>query len=269
MHELEKMITVTELAGRLGAVLDAVQAGEEFVVTRHGVPLAVLGPLSEAAAVGGRSEPVARETAAVYGAASTPTVARQPQTALVRLVGSESVRGVLALFLREPDRTLYQRDIARRAGIGLRSAQLALDRLERLGLLTSARDGNRRYYRAVRTSRFEDLRALLSRELGVAEIITRHLSGLDARVEWAFIFGSVAAGDDTFDSDIDLVVVTEASDDALVSPIAEAQRELGRDIDLVTYRPEEFVGRRTEGNHFVRSILAQPRIDLIGGPDDA
>jgi DNA-binding transcriptional MerR regulator len=76
--------------------------------------------------------------------------------------------------------------------IALRSAQLALERLEELGLITSERDGNRRYYRAVRSERFEALRELLARELGVADIIRRNLSALEDRIDWAFLFGSAA-----------------------------------------------------------------------------
>jgi predicted nucleotidyltransferase len=138
----------------------------------------------------------------------------------------------------------------------LRSAQIALDRLEGLGLVESERDGNHRYYSAVRSERFEELRKLLSRELGIGEVIARHLSDTDYPVSWAFVFGSAASGEDRIGSDIDLLVVTEGSGDDLVAPIAEVQRELGREIDLVSYRPDEFERKRVEGNHFIDSVLA-------------
>lgn len=67
-------------------------------------------------------------------------------------------------------------------------------------------------------------------------------------------------------SDIDLLVVSDASADELVAPIADAQRELGREIDLVHYRRREFERRRAEGNHFLESVMAQPRIAVIGAP---
>ncbi len=267
-HEFGDLLSATELSANLSAILEEARAGREFTITRYGVPVAVLGPPRKAPA---ETDPAAavREGAATYASVGVPAAPKEPETALVRLLGSDSVRRVLTLFLRDPDAALYQREVARRSQVGLRSAQLALDRLERLGLVTSTRDGNRRYYRAVRSTRFEEMRGVLSRDLGIAGVIARHLTQLGRPVELAFIFGSIATGEDTVSSDIDLLVVTEASDDELVRPIAEAQRELGRQIDLVSYRPEEFARRRSEGNHFIRSTLSQPRIDIVGRLDDA
>jgi predicted nucleotidyltransferase len=179
------------------------------------------------------------------------------------------MRAVLAVFLRNPAGAIHQREVARQAGLGLRSAQIALKKLVDLGLLAAERDGNRLNYRAVRTERFEALRTLIARELGIGEVIARHLAVLSTPVTRAFIFGSMASGEDTVSSDIDLLVVSDASADELVQPIAEAQRELGREIDLVHYRVAEFERRRTEGNHFVAAVLAQPRIDVIGAADDS
>jgi prevent-host-death family protein len=267
-HDFDDLLSATDLSANLSAILEEARAGREFTVTRHGVPVAALGPPRKAPAEADLAAAV-RENAAAYEPAGVPAALKEPETALVRLLGSDSVRRILSLFLRDPDATFYQREIARRSQTGLRSAQLALDRLERLGLVASTRDGNRRYYRAVRSPRFEEIRGVFSRDLGIVGVIAHHLAGLDKPVELAFIFGSIAAGDDTVSSDIDLLVVTEASDDELVRPIAEAQRELGRQIDLVSYRPEEFAKRRSEGNHFIRATLAQPRIDVVGRLDDA
>ncbi len=261
-------ITITELAARLSSVIDDVEQGATVTITRHGKPVATLSVAGESPAEAGKPL-VAKEEPTAYAVAAAPESASQPPTALMRLIGTGSSQVVLSVFVREPMSALYQREIARRTGLGLRSAQIALDRLEQLGLVASERDGNRRYYRAVRTDRFEDLRALLSRELGITEVIARHLSKTGLLVTWAFVFGSAASGEDTIDSDIDLLVVSEASDDALVEPIAAAQRELGREIDLVSYRPDEFAKKRSEGNHFIASALARARLDVIGGPNDA
>jgi antitoxin (DNA-binding transcriptional repressor) of toxin-antitoxin stability system/predicted nucleotidyltransferase len=255
-----RTITASDLAGRLGAVLDEVAEGSSFDITRHGVLIATLTP-AEHLRAGEATQPlIAQETKGTYET-------RLPPTAMTRLIGTAATRAVLTVFLRDPASVMHQREIARRTGLGLRSAQIALARLEDLGLLESARDGNRRSYKAVRSQRFDDLLALFSRELGIAETIARHLGSLDAPVVWAFVFGSAASEADTVSSDIDLLVVSEASDDALVVPIAEAQRELGREIDVVSYTPAEFAAKRANGNHFIEAILSQPRFDVVGGPD--
>lgn len=261
-----KTITATELAGRLGAVLDEVEAGLTFTVKRHGRPVAILGAIPGSTSNAGGAT-LACEARQEYRATAMATVPALPDTALARLVGGPSTRAVLSIFLREPATALHQREVARRAGIGLRSAQIALGRLVEAGLLSSVRDGNRLYYRAQRTQRFEDLSALMSREFGVTEVIARHLGRLGKPIPWAFVFGSAASGADTLGSDIDLCVVAEVSDDELVAPIAEIQRELAREVDLVSYQPSEFAQKRAQGNHFIRQLLKQERIDVMGSGD--
>lgn len=259
-----RYIPVSDVA-QLSDLVDEVERGGTVVLTRDGLPMAVLGPPAPSTATGLTT--IALESPATYTAAHGSGT--QPATALLRLVGGAAARSVLGVFVREPQRSIHQREIARRAGVGLRSAQLVLERLESLGLIVSERDGNRRYYRANRTERFEGLRGLLGREFGLAGAIERALETFGDRVSWAFIFGSAAEGLDTVVSDVDLLVVGDVSRQELVGPIADAQRELAREIDLVLYSPKDLRDKRAAGNHFVTAVLAGPRIDVIGGPDDA
>lgn len=256
-------ISDAELHQSLSAVLERVQSGTEFAVTQHG---RVVARLVAPVAAGDAQPVMAEEEMAVYAGEAR---AADLDGAVTQLVTAPAVRRVLALFIREPALEIHQREVARRTRLGLRSVQIALKRLVAMGLLAERRDGNRLYYQAVRSERFEGVRALLGREFGIAEVLARHLSVLQAPVEWAFVFGSAARGADRVDSDIDLLVVTESTDDELVGPIADAQRELGREIDVVSYRPTEFSRKRNEGNHFLRSVLAQPRVEVMGGDRDA
>jgi predicted nucleotidyltransferase/antitoxin (DNA-binding transcriptional repressor) of toxin-antitoxin stability system len=251
-----RSIELSEFVLHLDARISDVESGETILIVRGGRPVATLAPIRA-------QEDAARETRAPYATRSAAPL-QQPPTALLRVIGTPAARSVLGVFVVDPARAIHQREIARRAGVGLRSAQLALERLEALGLLQSERDGNRRYYRANRTSRFEDLRALLSREFGIAEAISAALAPFAPRISRAFIFGSVASGEDKIGSDIDLLVVGEVTGDDLVERIADVQRGLGREIDLLAYSQEEFEARLSGGNHFLVATMAGPRIDLIG-----
>ena len=260
----DKTISAAGLAARLPDVLADVRRGSTYLVMDGDESIAMISPPR---GLGGSG--VAREAHAHYDGHSSPAEPPLSDSALSRLIGSRASRAVLGVFVRDPAATLHQREIARQAGLGLRSAQIALEKLVATGLLSAQRDGNRLYYRASRSTRFEELRSLLSREMGVAGVIARYLAESPAPVERAFIFGSLAEGIDTVSSDIDLLVVADTAADDLVGPIADAQRELGREIDLVHYRPDDFRSRIQEGNHFLSALLMKKRIDVIGGPDDA
>lgn len=256
-------ISDAELRNSLPAVLERVQSGTDFAVIQNG---RVIARLVAPVAADEAQPAMVEEERAIY---TSEARVSDLDGAVTQLVTAPAVRRVLALFIREPALEIHQREVARRTRLGLRSVQLALKRLVAMGLLAERRDGNRLYYHAVRSDRFEGVRELLGREFGITEVLARHLSVLQAPVTWAFVFGSAARGADRVDSDIDLLVVTESTDDELVGPIADAQRELGREIDVVSYRPTEFSRKRNEGNHFLRSVLAQPRVEVMGGDRDA
>jgi DNA-binding transcriptional ArsR family regulator len=54
---------------------------------------------------------------------------------------------VLDLFVRNPDRQFYQREIERETGQPIRAVQREVERLEGIGLLLRSEEGNRVYYR--------------------------------------------------------------------------------------------------------------------------
>lgn len=70
---------------------------------------------------------------------------------LTQLFGSSARVEMLSLLLSEPHREFYVREIERLACVQVHAVHVELRRLESLGLVTSRRDGNRRYVQAVAT----------------------------------------------------------------------------------------------------------------------
>lgn len=58
---------------------------------------------------------------------------------------------------------------------------------------------------------FPEIRALLAKTTGVFRILKTALMPLSSRINLAFIYGSVARGEDKATSDIDLMVSKEVS----------------------------------------------------------
>jgi predicted nucleotidyltransferase len=262
----QKRVDIAAFLQDPATVLLKAQNGASVAIERDGEIIAWLSPHMRGS-VGEIPIEVAREDGVAYAVRTVkPEVMA---TALMRVIDRPAVRKTLGVFILDPERRLHQREVARRAELGLRSAQIALGHLEQLGLLVSERDGNRRYYRANRSEAFDELRNLLGREIGLPSVIARALAPFESRIRWAAIFGSLARGDDRVGSDVDLLIVGDVAGDELAPAIADAERELGRRIDLISYSPQTFCDRRNGGNHFVKSLLEQPTIDLIGSSDDA
>jgi predicted nucleotidyltransferase len=80
----------------------------------------------------------------------------------------------------------------------------------------------------------------------------------------AFIFGSLAQGRETAQSDIDLFLVGELSLRETTKILGPVTAELGREFNPVLYSPEEFKKRARENHHFITEVIKGPKIWLIG-----
>jgi len=190
------------------------------------------------------------------------------QHGLAALFASASLGDLLRLFMLEPHRAFYQRELQRLTGAHLRQLQRDLERLERAGLITARDHGNRVYYAADPSHpAFADLRAAVIKTFDLGDVLRDALSALGQGVALAFIYGSVARGDDVAGSDVDLLIVGSVSRRELAGVLAAAAVTLACEVNPVIIAPEELRGRRRSGDHFLTTVLADSRIWLVGDED--
>jgi len=193
---------------------------------------------------------------------------KSSQKGIEALFASGSIARLLAAFTGEPDRRFYQRELQRVTGAHLRQLQRDLMRLERSGVVERRAHGNRVYYQAAAGHpAFPELRALMAKTIGVGASLRAALAPLGERVQLAFVFGSVARGDDVAGSDVDLFVVGAVGRKELSVALASAAVSLGRELNPVIVPHDEFAARVRGRDHFVTSVLDGPRMWLVGDDD--
>lgn len=178
---------------------------------------------------------------------------------------------MLALLFGRPDTEFYLRQIVRHTGAGTGAVQRELARLAAAGLVGRVRDGRQVYFSADPSSPvFAELRGLLAKTAGIADVLRSALAPLAAKdsVAAAFIYGSVAAGRHTSESDVDLMVVGDARLSDLVPLLSPAEEQLGREVNPTIYPAKELRAALREPGHFVARVLEGPRIMLLGTDDD-
>jgi len=176
-------------------------------------------------------------------------------------------RRVLGLLFGQPDKSFYLRQVVRETGAGLGAVQRELARLVNAGLVLRVPQGQQVYFSAnPHAPVYDDLRSLLAKTAGIADVIRRALSGLhrSGKIEVAFIYGSVASAKQRPGSDIDLVVVGLTTLTELLPRLRRLQRELGREINPMIYTPEELQSKYSHREHFVRRVMERPKIMLVG-----
>lgn len=176
-------------------------------------------------------------------------------------------QAVLALLFGHPDRAFYTREIIAAANVGASQVQRELERLTRAGLLLREPRGNQVYYRAnAKAPVYRELVGLVTKTSGVADVLRSALDSLAGGIELALIYGSIARGDASAESDIDVLLVTRLLLSDLEPMLGPAERKLGRKVSVVLLEPAEYRQRIAHHDHFLRSVLSQPTIPLIGEP---
>lgn len=174
---------------------------------------------------------------------------------------------VLRLLFADAGRELHLRDLTRQAGLGLGTLQGELEKLSAADLVTSRRDGNRRYYSAnANHPLFPDLRQIVLKTSGLRDVLVAALAGLKG-VEAAFVFGSLADGAGKAASDVDLFVVGDTGLRALSPALRRAAEALGREINPVTMTAAEFRKRRAK-DPFLRDVLGKEKLFVKGDANE-
>jgi predicted nucleotidyltransferase len=173
---------------------------------------------------------------------------------------------VLGILFGNPGRSFYANEVIALAGSGTGAVQRELTRLEAAGLLTVTRVGNQKHYRAnTATPVFEELRGLVLKTSGLSDVLRAALEPLAAQISAAFVFGSMAKGQDSAESDIDLMVVSDSLSHAdLFAALEESAGRLGRPVNPTLYSQQQLAKRVREDNAFIKRVLAQPKLWLMG-----
>ena len=162
-------------------------------------------------------------------------------------------------------RGLTGREVARAAGVAQRAALDALARLEEAGIVRRTPAGRANVYELKREHRLvrSALLPLFEQEGEIrAEIFRRLRETLEGYVVSGCVFGSVARGEETPESDLDvLAIVKESGDkkaieDRVGALFAELRRDLGLRPSLLVMTRREFVegyrGGRTLHQNMVK-----------------
>jgi predicted nucleotidyltransferase len=147
--------------------------------------------------------------------------------------------------------------------------QRELESLVTAGLLERRRDGRRSYFRANASSQlFADLRGLIEKTRGLVPALTVVLKPFGSRIELAFLYGSIARGEERSASDVDLAIVGTVRQIDLLPALRKLEARFRREVNVTLFSPEEFRAKRAAGDHFLNSVLKGKIILLKGTLDE-
>jgi predicted nucleotidyltransferase len=90
----------------------------------------------------------------------------------------------------------------------------------------------------------------------------------DKRILVAFVFGSVAAGEEKAGSDVDLMVIGNLGLRDLSSLLSGIEEKIGREVNPHVLQEDEFRRRIRSKEHFVSSVMKSKKIFIIGSQNE-
>jgi predicted nucleotidyltransferase len=177
---------------------------------------------------------------------------------------------VLGLLFGQPGRRFQSVELIRMADSGTGATHRLLKRLADSGLVRASVEGRQKYYQANAESPvFDELVGLVRKTVGLAEPLREALAPIADRINAAFVYGSVAAGEDRAGSDIDVMVIAENLDyPTLFEALQAVERQLGRPVNPNLMTLKEWRRKQAETDSFAARLRNRPRLFVVGSEDD-
>ena len=185
---------------------------------------------------------------------------------LEKLFGSQVRAALVRNLFGKKGGKVHIRELARRTGLSAPSLMREAKAWVRDGLLVEEKVLNRVLYSANAASPlFAPLRDLVERaEVGASRLAEAFA---ESGHELVFVYGSRADGTARDDSDWDVFCVGGEGLRTTAGRLAGLRDKLGVEINPYVVTREEFSRRLAAGDHFIREVVAGPKIFLKGGAD--
>ena len=183
---------------------------------------------------------------------------------LKQLLGSRIRISVLKLFVFNPGKEYYIREIERLTKEPFDPLRMELQRLKNIGLLKSRASGRQKYYSAnPKHALFPDIKSIVLKTVGIGDLLK---SAFDKKgdILAAFIYGSYAKNDECAASDIDIFVAGDISSKELQGIISDIESRTKREINPAVYSQKELREKYKSKNNFITGVLKGQKIFLKG-----
>lgn len=161
---------------------------------------------------------------------------------------------VLNLFLDNPDREIYLREAAKQLNISTSTAKNALDTLKKEGLLQKKERANASFYSLnTENPRCIELKKARNIDKILKSGIVKRLEQQNPTIISITLFGSYAKGENTDQSDIDLLIISQKKTDYTTTELD------GTEINIMQYTPAEWSRKAQQDKPFYNEIIKTGR----------
>jgi len=188
---------------------------------------------------------------------------------LSNILFGKTRHNILAVFYGHSDETFYLRQLTRIVSGGMGAVQREVKAFTKAGIIRRVSTGRQNYYQAnSQCPVFSELKSIVIKTSGMGDVLKIALAPLAENIRVAFIFGSIARGEENKKSDVDVLVIGDVTFDEVIKEITPVQQMLNREINASVYPVMEFKNKLAKGHHFIKTVYKEKKLFLIGNEND-
>lgn len=170
---------------------------------------------------------------------------------------------ILKLLFLNSSSEFHANDIARKTDLAPSTITKEMPLLLNIGLVIRRTQGNLVFYKINNQSViFNDLKRIFLKFEMLDEVMSRDLP--KEEIKYALIYGSFAKGKESQSSDIDLLVIGNVNENALLRSISKTEGTVGREINYLLWKEEELLDRVKKKIPLIKEIYKTPIMMIIG-----
>jgi len=182
---------------------------------------------------------------------------------LEKIFSSKARAAIFTVLFGIDHQELHLREIQRKANLAIETIRKETHNLEDLGLIIKRADGNRTYFTAnTEHPLYNEIHQMVIKTSGLKMVLQKALNSVNIKI--AFVFGSIARGNETDESDIDLLIIGDVGLRALSNVLKEPADIIGREINPHIMTLNEFAARKQKEENFITRVINSPKLMIIG-----
>lgn len=183
---------------------------------------------------------------------------------IMKIFKSKARKALFRLYFTNPDKAYYLRELERKTKIPVSMLRKELIPLKKEGLFTSSREENLLYYKLNKEyPLYAELKNITFKTVGIQGTLSKELS-LIKGIQTAFIYGSYAKNQANASSDIDLFIIGDIDENALIEKVNRLEKELQREVNYILYSKKDFLKKKSKHNPFMKDVLRNKKILVVG-----
>lgn len=175
---------------------------------------------------------------------------------------------LLEVFLANPKKIFYVRELVRITEEQINAVRRELERMEKKKMVRKEERGNRLYYSFRKDHPFfGDLMGLVSKTTGLGGEIVKNEKKI-GRIKFAMLSGRFLRGLPREKNEVDLLLIGEVILPQIASLVRAEEARRKREINYTVMTGEEFAFRKRRRDPFILGVLSGSRVMLIGDEEE-